>query len=45
MHTAERIVPKDSGFEFEVVIEDQKIYNSLTADQIAAELTQAGSSI
>jgi hypothetical protein len=42
MHTAKPFVPKPSASEVEVAIGNLKRYNSLAADQVPAELIQAG---
>jgi hypothetical protein len=42
MQTAEPFVPQSSTSEFEVAIGKLKIYKSSSADQIPAELIQAG---
>jgi hypothetical protein len=43
MHTAQLLVPELSFFEIEIVIEKLKRYESPCADQIPAQLIQAGS--
>jgi hypothetical protein len=42
IHTAERLVPESSVYEFEVAIEKLKGHKSPSVDQILAELIKAG---